>query len=90
MQVALKSIFALSENYPQLKANENFLQLQAQLEGTENRITVERQKFTQIVQEYNTAVKKFPGAIIANFSGFKEKQYFKAQEGAEQAPKVQF
>ncbi len=87
---ALSRLMVIAENYPQLKANENFLQLQAQLEGTENRITVERQKFTQIVQEYNTAVKKFPGAIIANFSGFKEKQYFKAQEGADQAPKVQF
>jgi LemA protein len=87
---ALSRLMVIAENYPQLKANENFLQLQAQLEGTENRITVERQKFTQIVQEYNTAIKKFPGAIIANFSGFKEKQYFKAQEGADQAPKVQF
>jgi LemA protein len=87
---ALQRLMVVSENYPQLKANENFLQLQAQLEGTENRITVERQKFTQVVQEFNTAIKKFPGVIIANFGGFKEKQYFKAQEGAEQAPKVQF
>jgi len=87
---ALSRLLVVSENYPQLKANENFLQLQAQLEGTENRITVERQKFTQVVQEYNIAIKRFPSAIIANFSGFKEKQYFKAQEGAAQAPKVQF
>ncbi len=87
---ALSRLLVVSENYPQLKANENFLNLQAQLEGTENRITVERQKFTQVVQEYNTAIKRFPASIIANFGGFKEKQYFKAQEGAEQAPKVQF
>jgi LemA protein len=87
---ALSRLMVVSENYPQLKANENFLNLQAQLEGTENRITVERQKFTQVVQAYNTAVKRFPAAIVANFGGFKEKQYFKAQEGAELAPKVQF
>jgi LemA protein len=87
---ALSRLMVVSENYPQLKANENFLNLQAQLEGTENRITVERQKFTQVVQEYNTAIKRFPAAIVAGFGGFKEKQYFKAQEGAEQAPKVQF
>ena len=87
---ALSRLLVVSENYPQLKANENFLNLQAQLEGTENRITVERQKFNKVVQEYNTAIKVFPAAMIANFSGFKEKQYFKAQEGAEQVPKVQF
>lgn len=88
---ALQRLMVVSENYPQLKANENFLQLQAQLEGTENRITVERQKFNQVVQEYNTAIKRFPGALIANIGGFREKQYFKAiTEGAEQAPKVQF
>ncbi|MCL4547783.1 MAG: LemA family protein [Bacteroidetes bacterium] len=87
---ALSRLLVVSENYPQLKANENFLNLQAQLEGTENRITVERQKFNKVVQEYNTAIKVFPAALIANFSGFKEKQYFKAQEGAEQVPKVQF
>lgn len=87
---ALSRLLVVSENYPQLKANENFLNLQAQLEGTENRITVERQKFNKVVQDYNTAIKVFPDAVIANFGGFKEKQYFKAQEGAEQAPKVQF
>jgi LemA protein len=87
---ALSRLMVVSENYPQLKANENFLNLQAQLEGTENRITVERQKFTQVVQEYNTAIKRFPAAIVAGFGGFKEKQYFQAQAGAEQAPKVQF
>ncbi|MFA7421622.1 MAG: LemA family protein [Melioribacteraceae bacterium] len=87
---ALQRLMVVSENYPQLKANENFLQLQSQLEGTENRITVERQKFNQVVQDYNTAIKKFPGVIIANFGGFREKAYFKAAEGADQAPKVQF
>jgi len=87
---ALSRLLVVSENYPQLKANENFLQLQAQLEGTENRITVERQKYNQVAQEYNTAIKRFPGVIIANFSGFKEKEYFKAAAGSEQVPKVQF
>jgi len=88
---ALQRLMVVSENYPQLKANENFLQLQAQLEGTENRITVERQKYNQVATQYNTAIKKFPGAMIAGMGGFKEKQYFKAiTEGAEQAPKVQF
>jgi len=87
---ALSRLLVVSENYPQLKANENFLQLQAQLEGTENRITVERQKYNTIAAEYNTAIKRFPGAIIANFGGFKEKEYFKAAAGSEQAPKVQF
>jgi len=87
---ALSRLLVVSENYPQLKANENFLQLQAQLEGTENRITVERQKYNQIAAEFNTAIKKFPGIIIANFGGFKEKEYFKAAAGSEQVPKVQF
>ncbi|MFA5804784.1 MAG: LemA family protein [Melioribacteraceae bacterium] len=87
---ALSRLLVVSENYPQLKANENFLQLQAQLEGTENRITVERQKYNQVAQEYNTAIKKFPGVIIANFGGFKEKEYFKSSAGSEQVPKVQF
>lgn len=87
---ALSRLLVVSENYPQLKANENFLQLQAQLEGTENRITVERQKYNTIAAEYNTEIKRFPGAIVANFGGFKEKEYFKAAAGADQAPKVQF
>ncbi len=87
---ALSRLLVVSENYPQLKANENFLQLQAQLEGTENRITVERQKYNTIAAEYNTAIKRFPGVIVANFGGFKEKEYFKADAGTEQAPKVQF
>jgi len=87
---ALSRLLVVSENYPQLKANENFLQLQSQLEGTENRITVERQKYNQVATEYNTAIKRFPGVLIANFGGFREKEYFKAAAGSEQAPKVQF
>lgn len=87
---ALSRLLVVSENYPQLKANENFLQLQAQLEGTENRISVERMKFNQVVQDYNTQIKRFPAAIIAGMTGFKDKAYFRAATGAEQAPKVQF
>lgn len=87
---ALSRLLVVSENYPQLKANENFLQLQAQLEGTENRISVERMKFNQVVQDYNTQIKRFPAALIAGMTGFKGKEYFKAATGAEQAPKVQF
>ena len=87
---ALSRLMVVSENYPQLKANENFLQLQSQLEGTENRIAVERMKFNQVVQDYNTQIKRFPANIIAGMSNFKEKQYFKAATAAEQAPKVQF
>ncbi len=87
---ALSRLLVTVERYPQLKANENFLQLQAQLEGTENRISVERRRFNQIVQQYNMKIRRFPGNIIANFAGFREKQYFKAVQGAEKAPKVQF
>lgn len=87
---ALSRLLVVSENYPQLKANENFLQLQAQLEGTENRISVERMKFNQVVQDYNVQIKRFPAAIIAGITGFTEKQYFKAAEAAQEAPKVQF
>lgn len=87
---ALSRLMVVSENYPQLKANENFSQLQQQLEGTENRIAVERMKFNQTVQEYNTYIKKFPATIVAGFGGFKEKQYFQAAETAKDAPKVQF
>lgn len=87
---ALSRLLVAVENYPQLKANENFLQLQAQLEGTENRISVERKRFNEAVQGYNTAIKRFPTNIIAGMFGFREKQYFKAVTGAETAPKVQF
>lgn len=87
---ALSRLLVTVENYPQLKANENFSQLQAQLEGTENRISVERRKFNQVVQGYNTTIRQFPGSIIAGFTGFIQKQYFKAAAGSDQAPKVEF
>jgi LemA protein len=87
---ALSRLLVTVENYPQLKANENFLQLQAQLEGTENRISVERLKFNQTVQSYNTTIKRFPTSIFANVFGFNEKQYFRALPGSETAPKVEF
>lgn len=87
---ALSRLLVTVENYPQLKANENFLQLQAQLEGTENRISVERMKFNQTVQEYNTKVKRFPAVIFAGMAGFGQKQYFRSAPGSENAPKVEF
>ncbi len=87
---ALSRLLAVAENYPQLKANENFLQLQAQLEGTENRISVERRRYNEVVQKYNTYIRRFPTNIIAGMFGFKERPYFKAAEQAQQAPKVQF
>ncbi len=87
---ALSRLLVAVENYPELKANENFLQLQAQLEGTENRISVERKKFNETVQGYNTTIRQFPGNIIAGFFGFVQKEYFKAMAGAENAPKVEF
>ncbi|HTR82492.1 MAG TPA: LemA family protein [Bacteroidota bacterium] len=87
---ALSRLMVVSENYPNLKANENFLQLQAQLEGTENRIAVERRHFNEAVQTYNTAVKTVPMSIIAGFGGFVPKAYFQAEAGAQTAPKVKF
>ena len=87
---ALGKLLAITENYPDLKANENFKELQAQLEGTENRIAVERKKFNETAQVYNTSIRKFPRSIVASMFGFERKPYFKAQEGAEQAPTVQF
>jgi len=87
---ALSRLMAVVENYPNLKANENFLALQSQLEGTENRITVERQRFNETVQGYNTRIRHFPTNIFAGMFGFEKKLYFEAQEGAEVAPKVQF
>jgi LemA protein len=87
---ALSRLLVTVERYPELKANENFLQLQAQLEGTENRISVERKKFNEAVQIYNTTIKKFPTSIFASLYGFKDKQYFQAIAGAEAPPKVEF
>lgn len=87
---ALSRLLVVSENYPQLKANANFVALQAQLEGTENRIAVARMDFNNAVQSYNTAVKSFPAALYAGMFGFKEKPYFNATPGAEKAPQVNF
>lgn len=87
---ALKSLLAVTEAYPDLKANENFMNLQTQLEGTENRIATERMRYTEAVKEYNTSIKKFPTMIYAGWFGFKEKPQFKADAGAEKAPEVKF
>lgn len=87
---ALGRLLAVSEAYPELKANQNFRDLQAQLEGTENRITVARNDFNDAVKGYNGAVRTFPGNIIAGIGGFQQKGYFEADKGAENAPKVQF
>lgn len=87
---ALKSLLAVSEAYPDLKANENFRDLQVQLEGTENRITVARGRYTEAVKDYNTSIKKFPTMIYAGWFGFTPKPQFKASEGAQTAPKVEF
>ena len=87
---ALQRLLVVSENYPQLKSNENFLSLQSQLEGTENRITVARGRFNEQVQQYNTARGRFPAVVIANIAGFREKPYFKAKEGSDAPPEVKF
>lgn len=87
---ALKSLLAVTEAYPDLKANENFRDLQTQLEGTENRVTTARGRYTEAVRTYNTAIKKFPTVIYAGWFGFKPKPQFTAETGAEQAPKVSF
>ncbi|MGB6648740.1 MAG: LemA family protein [Bacteroidota bacterium] len=87
---ALSRLLAVVENYPQLKANENFLVLQDQLEGTENRISVARQRFNTAVQGYNTTIRRFPASIVAGMTGFEQKQYFQAAEGADTAPAVEF
>jgi LemA protein len=87
---ALGRLMVVAENYPDLKANQNFLDLQAQLEGTENRINVSRKRFNEAVQDYNTAIVGFPGNLVAMIGGFKEKGFFKAAEGADKAPEVKF
>ena len=87
---ALSRLIAVSENYPDLKANQNFLELQSQLEGCENRIAVARKDFNEAAQEYNTNRRTFPTNIIASIFNFGDKPYFKAQEGADVAPKVDF
>ena len=87
---ALGRLLAITEAYPDLKANENFKELQAQLEGTENRISVERRNFNEVARSYNTAVRTFPKTIIASMFGFDKRPYFGAEEGSNKAPEVQF
>ena len=87
---ALSRLMVVVERYPELKANQNFLELQAQLEGTENRISVERGKFNETVNDYNSYIRKFPNNILAGLFNFEKKGYFKATEGADKAPDVEF
>ena len=87
---ALARLMVVIERYPDLKANENFRDLQAQLEGTENRIAVERRRFNETAQGYNTAVRRFPANVVAGMFGFAKKTYFEAAEGSQTAPKVEF
>lgn len=87
---SLNRLMVVVERYPELKATQNFQELQSQLEGTENRITVERKKFNECVQQYNTKVRRFPSNIIASLFGFEKKAYFKGAEGSEKAPEVDF
>jgi LemA protein len=87
---ALGRLMVVVEKYPDLKANQGFLDLQAQLEGTENRIAVERRRFNELAQGYNTAIRRFPMSLMAGMFGFDKKTYFEAADGAETAPKVEF
>jgi LemA protein len=87
---ALSRLLMVTERYPDLKADKNFLELQSQLEGTENRIAVERKRFNETSQEYNTYIRKFPNSIVAGMKGFAQKPYFAAAAGAATAPKVEF
>jgi LemA protein len=87
---ALSRLMVVVEKYPDLKANQNFLELQSQLEGTENRISIARMRFSETAQAYNTRVKQFPANLVAGFFGFKEKPYFQSTAGSEKAPAVNF
>ena len=87
---ALRQLLVVTENYPNLKADQQFLALQSQLEGTENRISVERRRFNTVVQGYNTQVRRFPANIFAGLFGFEQKQYFRSEPGSEKAPEVKF
>ena len=87
---ALGRLLAITENYPELKANENFKELQAQLEGTENRISVERRNFNEVARTYTTSIRTFPKSILAGMFGFDKRPYFEAEEGANKAPTVAF
>ena len=90
ISAALGRLLMVAENYPQLKANENFINLQEQLDGTENRITVARRDFNNSAKEYNVAIRRFPKNILAGLFGFDKKSYFEAEEGSEKAPEVKF
>jgi len=90
ISTAIGRLLMVAENYPDLKANENFKELQSQLEGTENRITVARKDFNDSAKEYNTAIRRFPKNILASIFGFEKKAYFEAESGAEKAPEVKF
>lgn len=87
---ALGKLLMITENYPDLKANQNFLELQAQLEGTENRISVERNRFNDLAKEFNVSILRFPRSIIASMFGFTKKPYFEAEKGSDVAPTVKF
>ena len=87
---ALGRLIAIAENYPDLKANQNFLELQKQLEGTENRISTERRKYNEMVKNFNASIRRFPTNLIAGMFGFEKRSMFEAQEGAEVAPVVEF
>jgi LemA protein len=87
---ALQRLMVVVERYPELKSDKNFRELQTQLEGTENRIAVERRRFNEVVQDYNTYARRFPNSIIAGMTGFSQKAYFKMDEAAQRAPAVQF
>jgi LemA protein len=90
LKSSLSKLLVVAEQYPNLKANQNFLELQSQLEGTENRITVERMKFNEVTQDFNAYIRSFPQVMVAKMFGFKEKPYFEASKGAEKAPEVKF
>ena len=87
---ALSRLMVVLERYPDLKANQNFSELQAQLEGTENRIATERKRFNEVAQSYNTYIRQFPNNLLSGTFGFQPKAYFSAEAGAEKAPKVEF
>ncbi len=87
---ALGRLMVITENYPELKSNQQFLKLQDELSGTENRITVERKKFNESTQDYNSHIRKFPTNLLVGLFGFKEKGYFSAQAGSDKAPEVKF
>ncbi|MDR1585370.1 MAG: LemA family protein [Prevotellaceae bacterium] len=87
---ALGRLLMITENYPDLKANQNFIELQAQLEGSENRISTERTRFNDAAKSYNTQIRRFPASVVANIGGFERKPYFEAEKGSSVAPKVEF